>query len=150
MAHTQHCRCLVLLHKSVVLGQCVLHEISSGQHVPICGNLPRGLCGQTPGALQTGSLSTAAACSAAKHASTVANNTMCRIAEVPMRPDAWNIAYGEWNVAWEQQPGTPLGAMRVNLAGTTGSVSFTCVAAFDGMYHLHRMCSTIAGWYCSS
>lgn len=52
-----------------------------------------------------------------------ANRTSCRIAEVPMRPEAWNIAYGDWNVAWERQPGAPQGVMRVNLAGTTGAVS---------------------------
>jgi hypothetical protein len=48
---------------------------------------------------------------------------MCRVSEVPMRPEAWDIAYGEWNVAWENQPshGAPLGVMRINLAGTTGS-----------------------------
>jgi hypothetical protein len=46
---------------------------------------------------------------------------MCRIAEIPMKPEAWNIAYGDSNVAWES--GARQGVMRVNLAGTTGSVS---------------------------
>jgi hypothetical protein len=39
-----------------------------------------------------------------------------------MRPEAWNIAYGDSNVAWES--GARQGVMRVNLAGTTGSVSY--------------------------
>lgn len=52
----------------------------------------------------------------------VANSTSCRIAEVPMRPEAWNIAYGDQNVAWEPREG---GVMRINLAGTQGAVSVT-------------------------
>jgi hypothetical protein len=52
---------------------------------------------------------------------------MCRIAEVPMQPYAWNIAYGDNNVAWES--GARQGVMRVNLAGTIGSVGGLLPAA---------------------
>ncbi|WIA41633.1 hypothetical protein OEZ86_008991 [Tetradesmus obliquus] len=48
----------------------------------------------------------------------LANSTSCRIAEVPMRPDAWNVAYGDQNVVWEPREG---GVMRINLAGTQGA-----------------------------